>query len=169
MALKQSTKQASLKNNVPKKQPSIKSRKPPTPKPPATNKTAKGDNPKRHCASANQDSVVISKSALDDLLKQLVDAKQTATVLPPINNAGMVSVHQGHNNEVLNGHDETTVPERNDQRQHYHQLNKHIELDHSDIPGLSSIKSPSEPPIIETAVHTSGVYICPPYSMFVPP
>ena len=109
---------------MPKKQPSIKSRKPPTPKPPATNKTAKGDNPKRHCASANQDSVVISKIALD---------------------------------------------ERNDQRQHYHQLNKHIELDHSDIPGLSSIKSPSEPPIIETAVHTSGVYICPPYSMFVPP
>ena len=152
---------------MPKKQPSIKSRKPPTPKPPATNKTVKGDNPKRHRASANQDSVVISKSALNDLLKQLVDAKQTASVLPPINNVGIVSAHQDHSNEALNGHDETTTLVRNDQRQHYHQINKHVELDHS---GLSSIKSPpSEPPIIETAVHTSGVYVCPLYSMFVPP
>ncbi|XP_065900486.1 calponin homology domain-containing protein DDB_G0272472-like isoform X2 [Dysidea avara] len=164
LALKQNTKQSSLKNDGDIKKPNIKARKPPTPRPPATSKTTRGDNPKRHRAPANEDSVVISKSALDDLLKQLVDAKQAATVLPPINNTGIVSavdVHQDGNNEALTGHDKTTAPVRKDQRQHPQQINKHVDLDHSDIPGLSSLKSPPsshvEPAVTETTFHTSDL------------
>jgi len=173
LALKQNTKQASLKSNVANKQSGIKTRKPPTPKPFVANKT-RGENPKHHHASGNEeDSVVISKNALDDLLKQLVDAKQAATVLSPINNGGIVSavdVHQDHNNEALSGRGESTARVRKDKKQHHHQTDKQVELDHSDIPGLSSIKSPPsshmEPAIAETALYTSGMYIwyvCPSY------
>jgi len=154
--LKQSAKQASLKTNVANKQPNVKARKPPTPKPPPTSKTAKGDNSRHHRTSTNEDSVVITKSALDDLLKQLVDAKQAATILSPINSSGIVSAVDVHHNEPST----TTTKDR---KEHHQQAKaaKHIDLDHSDIPGLSSLKSPPtaymNPAIAETAVHASGI------------
>ena len=81
-----------------------------------------------HCTSTNEDSVVITKSALDDLLKQLVDAKQAATTLLPINNSGIVSAVDVH-------HNEPSATTTKDQKEHHQQAKtaKHIDLDHSDF------------------------------------
>ena len=96
----------------------------------------------------NEESVVISKSALDSLLKQLVDAKQAASTLLPISNQKIDSVvphHQGNDDGVAASinlqqkmvtpnHAELQKPQQKDQHD-----NKHKDLEYSDVPGLPPI------------------------------
>ena len=104
----------------------------------------------------NEESVVISKSALDSLLKQLVDAKQAATTLPPIGNQRIDSVvphHLGNDDGaaasinfqqkmVTPNYAELQKPQQKDQHD-----SKHKHLEYSDVPGL--------PPIIPQATKDS--------------
>ena len=88
-----------------------------------------------------EDSVVISKSALDNLLKQLVDAKHAANTLPSIGNRQEDSITPNHqdddNNEVSTTTRHKAISHNESQKQSRRD-NKHKELDYADVPGLSS-------------------------------
>lgn len=103
--------------------------------------------------ATHEDSVVISKSALDDLLKQLVDAKQAANTLPAIigdaqDHSNTDHTHQTNNDKVTGRmsslqHQEPIGQSMNhmELQKKHHQHNdsiKYKDLDYSDIPGLSS-------------------------------
>ena len=96
----------------------------------------------------NEDSVVISKSALDSLLKQLVDAKQAANILPPIGNrqgesiapphqvnddGAAASINLQHKVATLN-HAELQKLQQKERHD-----GKHKNLEYSDVPGLPPI------------------------------
>ena len=96
-----------------------------------------------------EDSVVISKSALDNLLKQLVDAKQAASILPPIvsnrQDDSIAPIHQDDNKimeTTTNIQQKAIIPinhtESQRQRQEKQHYSKHKDLDYSDVSGLSS-------------------------------
>ena len=96
----------------------------------------------------NEDSVVISKSALDSLLKQLVDAKQAANVLPPIGNKqddSIVPPHQANDDGAaasINLQYKVVTPnhaELQKLQQKEQHVSKHKDLDYSDVPGLPPI------------------------------
>lgn len=152
-ALKQNAKQPSLRTNgTSKPQLSSKetSKKANVTKQPAAKKTNKtSTHRQQNTRVINEDSVVISKSALDSLLKQLVDAKQAANTLPPIGNHhsdSIASVHQSDDDVVAavnrNLQQTTVIPTNYTESQRLQQKEehniKHKDLDHSEIPGLSS-------------------------------
>ena len=137
------------------------SKKPSVTKPPLKRTTK---NPPHHQQQQqsnshviNEESVVISKSALDSLLKQLMDAKQAATTLPPIGNQRIDSVvphHLGNDDGaaasinlqqkmVTPNHAELQKPQQKDQHD-----GKHKDLEYSDVPGL--------PPIVPQATKDSS-------------
>lgn len=110
-----------------------------------------------------EDSVVISKSALDNLLKQLVDAKQAANTLSPTNSHQVTtSAHQGDNDGVMEStniqqkavtpinHTESQRPQQKEQFD-----SKHKDLEYSDVPGLSSSK-PMAPQDSSLGEYSSG-------------
>ena len=106
-----------------------------------------------------EDSVVISKSALDNLLKQLVDAKHAANTLPPIgNHQEDVPNYQGDdNNEVsITTRQKAVTPinQTESQKQWQHD-SKHKVFDYADIPGLSSSR-PVAPQTTSVGEHSSG-------------
>ena len=113
-----------------------------------------------------EDSVVISKSALDDLLKQLVDAKQAANVLPPIGNTqdnSVVPNHQGDKATTNANVQQEAVTPRTNHTESSHRLqqkqqpvSKHIDLDYSDVPGLS----PSSKSLMPQATEDLSVAGC---------
>ena len=80
----------------------------------------------------NEDSVVISKSALDSLLKQLVDAKQVTNPLPPIGS-------QQDNNLAPSHQQKAVTPVNHNGMQKLQQKGERVskDLDYSDVPGLS--------------------------------
>ena len=91
-----------------------------------------------------EDSVVISKSALDNLLKQLVDAKCSANILPPIGrDNGVTTTDQGDGNGVTATAAKVqqavvTSKDHNESRRLQQKEQHHKDLDYSDVPGLSS-------------------------------
>ena len=95
----------------------------------------------------NEDSVVISKSALDSLLKQLVDAKQVTNPLPPIGS------HQD-NNLAPNLQQKAVTPLNHNGMQKLQQKGEHDikDLDYSDVPGLSPPKPVTHQSVKDTSM-----------------
>lgn len=171
LALKQNAKQASLRTNGTSKSqipPKETNKKSSISRPPlkGTSKSSTRQQQQQQQQSnhvTGEDSVVISKSALDNLLKQLVDAKHAANVLPPIGNRQEDSIapnHQGdNNNEVSTTTQQKAINHTEPQKQWQHD-SKHKELDYADVPGLSSSKTVAPQTTRDSSVgeHSSGEY-----------
>ena len=151
LALKQNAKQATSKTNTATNKSRKESKKLGVTKPPLKGTTKSSAYQQQQQQQQLQgsrvtgdDSVVISKSALDNLLKQLVDAKYAANILPPIGRDNSITTtDQGNGNRVTAtaakvqqavvtsiDHNESCRLQQNEQH--------HKDLDYSDVPGLSS-------------------------------
>ena len=175
LALKQNAKQASLRTNASNKSqinPKETSKKSGVAKPPlkGISKSSTRQQQQQHQQQQSnrvigEDSVVISKSALDNLLKQLVDAKHAANTLPPIGNHqedSIVQTHQGDNKvtaTATNIQQKAITPINHAESQRQWQAeqcdSKHKDLDHSDVPGLRSM-APQTTGDSSVGEHSSG-------------
>ena len=177
LALKQNAKQASLRTNASNKSqinPKETSKKSAVAKPPlkGTSKSSTRQQQQQHQQQQSnrvigEDSVVISKSALDNLLKQLVDAKHAANTLPPIGNHqedGIVQTHQSDNKitTTTSIQQKAITPinhtESHRQWQAEQRDSKHEDLDYSDVPGLTSSRpmAPQTTGDSSAGEHSSG-------------
>ena len=167
LALKQNAKQASLRTNATSKSqtnPKETSKKSSISKPPLKG-TSKSSTRQQQQQQSNrvtgEDSVVISKSALDNLLKQLVDAKHAANILPPIGNRQEDSItpsHQGDDNNEVSTTTQHKAISHNESQKQSRRDNKHKELDYADVPGLSSSRPVAPQTTRDSSVgeHSSG-------------